>query len=209
METCREITKAHVISVNSNFTHEMVQDFLRDVPPERVLEITASLHYLELEYRGLFEKYLRNFIEARDRGFNIRCEQPAFPPLISKVDDIREKLGKEGIQIQFVPYIGTYSDLKYPYSYSKHERDLFNLEEFRQDYNFHGKPCNAGYNACIVTSNGDMFRCSDVHKKIGNIYEGFELFQDQGACPVKFCNCPLRDYDRVLFQKYLSERIGL
>lgn len=144
VETCGEVTKDHVISINSNFTHRRVQDFIQKISPERVVEITASLHYTELEYRGLFERYISNFIEARNKGFEIRCEQPAFPPLSLKVDEIRYKLEREGIEIRFVP---------------------FNLGEFRQKYSFQGDPCNAGYNACIVTTNGDMFRCSDVHQK--------------------------------------------
>ena len=75
--------------------------------------------------------------------------------------------------------------------------------EIERHYQY-GKTCNAGYNAGIVHTNGDIYPCYSIKEKLGNIYEKIEFKKNLITCPVKFCGCPLKVHNQYLFEKALK-----
>ena len=140
---------------------------------------------------------------CKEKGFVIHAIEVAHPSLLSQVEKYKEFFQRNKINIQFGQYIGEYNGKKYPESYTNEELNIFTLSKDNvKIFNQEGKVCNAGYNIGIVEENGDIFLCYQIRKKLGNIYEENIIFKDKLIiCPAKFCDCPLKSYDKYLFEK--------
>jgi len=63
---------------------------------------------------------------------------------------------------------------------------LYNLE----DYKSFGKSCNSGKNSFFVEYNGNIRRCLESRKIIGNLYKDkIENIRDINPCNKKLCDC--------------------
>ena len=84
--------------------------------------------------------------------------------------------------------------------------EQFGLSEENQNmYKQKGELCNAGYNAAVVFSNGDIYPCHQIKEKIGNVYREINFRNKIISCPSKHCGCPLNKYDEYLFEKSINK----
>lgn len=202
VETCTAITKKHYISFNSNIISKSVKQFVREINPERVLHIHASFHYDELVKNNLLINFVENYKLLESSGFNIYSEVVAHPSLFSKYDIIKSFAKEENLKLSFAPFYGYYNELAYPENYNLEELNLFGINNSEIScFSQKGELCNAGQNAAVVFSNGNVFPCHQIKNKIGNIYEYIEFSDELIKCPSKKCGCPLNKYDQYLFKQ--------
>lgn len=209
VEACVEITKKHYISLTTNLTSVRIAEFAKRINPRRVFHILASAHIKELEKRNLLDIYCNNFLLLREKGFNIKAIEVAYPPLLNEVKRYRLLFKNKGIELEFNPFLGNYNGKKYPFSYTQAELEIFGLNSSKgnspkKNYQYL-KLCNAGYNVVSVNPRGDIYPCDSINNKIGNIYNKIEFKKNLIVCPFKFCGCPINEYDPYLFKKALKE----
>lgn len=205
IEACREITKNHYISFNTNLTADRVKAFCKEIKPQQVPFILASLHIEELEKRNLLEKYIHNFKLCQKKGFNIIAGEVAYPPFLDNVQKYRDFLRERGIHVEFSPFIGKYGGKMYPDSYVDKDYRTFDLprncaSRLRQK----GKLCNAGYNVAAVDRKGDIHPCYQLQESLGNIYESISFKMDLLRCQFDFCRCPPSVFGQDLYQKAIK-----
>ena len=202
VEVCKSITKKHFVSFNSNLISNNIAKFAAEINPDRILHIHASFHYDELLKRKLLDKFAHNYNLLKNMGFNIYSETVAYPKLANRVKDISKFAEENLIDFAFASFYGNFEGKNYPESYTNNDLDLFGISQseiscFAQK----GNICNAGFNAAVVFSNGNIYPCHQIKTKIGNIYEGFSFSDELIKCPSKKCGCPLNRYDSYLFWK--------
>lgn len=203
-EVVKAVTKNHYVSFNSNL---ITKNILRiaEVDPKKILHIHASFHFTELIQKTLMGRFISNFKFLQKNGFNIYNEAVAFPSVIDQLESIKQLLSDSGIKIGFGPFYGKFDGKIYPESYSEKELKMFNISSAELSSFFQeGNICNAGYNAAVVFSNGDVYPCHQIKRKIGNIYENINFDKNLVGCPSKKCGCPLNHYDNYLFEKALN-----
>jgi len=206
IEACVEITKKNYISLNTNLTSTKFKEFSEKINPKKVSYIVSSLHIKELEKNSLMDRYIDNFLSCKKKGFNIFAVVIAHPSLLDEAKKYEEFFRRKNINIMFSAFIGKYNDKKYPEAYTTKEIKIFKIKmKNNKKSNQKGTICNAGYNSGIVNPNGDVSRCSNVNKNMGNIYKEIKFDNHLIRCPSELCICPLKDYDKGLFKRALKE----
>ncbi|MDD5556436.1 MAG: radical SAM protein [bacterium] len=202
IEACEEISRRHLLGFNTNLTIPAIQEFAKRIDPGRVSWIMASLHIKQLERMNLLDRYIRNYLICKERGFAIAANSVAYPPLLGEVDTYRRFFREKGISISFAPFVGSYNGREYPKSYTEEEVKVFGLKESCRDIFYpRGNICNAGYNVAMVLPSGDVISCFPLHERIGHIYKGVVFRKTLLRCPLSFCGCPVYAYNPHLFQK--------
>ena len=210
VEACEQITKRHYISFNTNLTHRKVKHFCRKINPRKVLFVLASLHIKELERLGLTDTYISNFLSCKEQGIKVLARVVAYPDLCGEVDKYKNFFQNQGIEIQFMRYLGFFNGKQYPAAYTEEELRVFGLGN-APDIAINRTParlCNAGYNAAKVSTNGDIARCFNIPESLGNIYKKIEFKKEIINCTEKCCVCPLNVYDNMLFEKAVKETLA-
>lgn len=65
---CKEITKNHYISINTNLSIPNVKDFVESIDPKRVLGIYAAMHVLERERLNISEsKFVSDVLSLQQK----------------------------------------------------------------------------------------------------------------------------------------------
>ncbi|MFA5156630.1 MAG: hypothetical protein WC532_04495 [Candidatus Omnitrophota bacterium] len=210
VEACRQITKKHYLSLNTNLISGKIGEFCEKIDPQKVVAIEASLHIKELERLGLTDIFIRNFLLCQEKGFKISAKEVAYPPLLEEIEKYKGFFQKNGIKLSFTGFNGYYNRKEYPAAYTQREVEIFGLENAPdfQMFNSRGKICNAGYNAIVVYENGDVAPCWSAQDNLGSIYNSFKLKDKLFACPQEHCVCPLSAYDSYLFEKALKENFS-
>lgn len=206
IEACAEITKKHYITFFTNLTNERVREFAEKINPERVGDITASLHIKELEKLNLVNKYINNFLLFKRKRFNISAKVVAYPPLLNEIKKYKKVFKENGVDMSFLPFLGYVKGERRPYLYTKEELEVFSLN--REDIHLkrqQGELCNAGYNTGIVYPSGDIQRCYGLTENIGNIYKEIKFKNTLVRCPVRFCECPFNKLYSGLFSKAIGK----
>lgn len=199
---CRGLTKNHYILITSNLVAADLSGFAAAIDPARVAEIVASLQIKELERLGLTDRYIDNFTMLRNKGFPVMATVVAYPPLAAEIAGYRSAFAKRGIEFKCMPFIGVWQGKVYPENYRRSELLSFGLEEtVTKNYLRRGEKCNAGYNACVIASDGTASPCHMLPEKLGNIHQGICFKKKVITCPVRHCFCPLKEFDPFLFEK--------
>jgi len=200
VDACQAITGNHFISINTHLASTKVEKFVNKISSDRILFVQASPHLKELEKRRLTPAFINNFHFCKKEGINIYAEVVAYPPLLKEVEKYKNHFGDEGIEFTFGAYYGNYEGKRYPDSYTAEEINLFGLDKVElTKFSQKGNLCNAGINAGVVYSNGDVYPCFQIKEKIGNVYEKIDFDNRLIKCPAKYCGCPLNVYDEYLF----------
>ena len=207
-----EITKKHYVEMVTNLTSDNVVEFAEKINPERVSHIATSVHIKELERHNLTEKVINNILLCQRKGMNIHARIVAYPPLFSEAEKYRIFFNKKGIDIQFKPLFGKYNGKLYPRSYNDEEIEGFgfNRAQIKEYYRYQGI-CNAGFNAGVVVPNGDIYPCHHKNKSeiLGNIYKEIKFSKYLTVCPLRYCKCPLKQFDPYLFQRALEQNSSI
>jgi MoaA/NifB/PqqE/SkfB family radical SAM enzyme len=199
---CRELTKSHYISINTNFSTNDLRAFADAVDPARVISINAGLHAESREKifgKGM-ERFIADALYFQEKGFNISAGYIAYPPLVERMAADLAEIKKRGLKkAGAVVFRGYYDGKPYPRSFTTTEKErILALAEGTDEKNvmkdafcFFGKECLAGSRFFKIDPAGNVTRCSTSLKRYGNIFEGKYRFDDKAApCPMKNCNCP-------------------
>ncbi len=199
-EAIENISKEHFLSFNSNLVSTDFNDFVVKINPERIIEIHASFHFHELKRRGLLELFFKNYLMLKEAGFDIYAEQVAYPLILKEANQIKEQFQKNNIEINFSPFLGKYKQQLYPENYLKEEIKKFGIKNIDK-FEGKGELCNAGFTAAVAFSNGDIYKCFNDKKKLGNLFVGIDFLSEMEICKSKVCGCPLKLYDKQLFDE--------
>lgn len=209
IETCQALSEKHFLDFHTNLTSGKMKFFAEKIDPKRVITILASLHIKELEKTNLLERYIENFLILKNKGFNIIAREVGHPSLIDEVKKYTVFFNQKGINIGFVPFVGTYKNKKYPQSYTEDELKTFGFNRERSQVFEHPKKnnlCNAGYNAIVIDLDGVVRRCPAFTKgDLGDIYSGIKFDNKIFDCPMPFCKEPIKEYDKKLFENAIRE----
>lgn len=180
---CKELTKNHYISINSNFSPPNVEEFAELINPDKVININAALHILERERMGIaIDNFAKKVILYQNQGFNITVFYVLFPPLLKRFLKDFKKLKNMGIKsIAAKTFKGVYNGKLYPEGYTTIERKK--IKSFKDDYKynklylkgnmfFRGHLCNAGSKFFKIEVNGNVRRCPSSSCSLGNLYKG-------------------------------------
>ena len=180
--------------------------YLKDVPPEKVEYIFASMHIQQrIRFKRGVEKFFERAGKLKKEGHNIVTNYVLSPPTFERFP-ADFKLAKEhGIHLAPKPYKGVFEGVRYPEAYTEEQRKMFlDLDptcNIRVETvpNYRGLLCNAGKSLIRVDPNGDIVRCKVDRLKLGNIYTGFNLFEELRPCRVNRCPCygPERLFDGI------------
>jgi len=202
VDACREITKRHFVGFTTNLVTGRIRELNDAVNPHAISFIVASFHPEEFEKVYAVNMFVDNYLRFWHKGVKITAKAVAYPKFKDKLLKYQKTLSIKGVNLAFSPFIGELEGKKYPDSYSDEElRDFCLNPSIKQFTNNLGKPCNAGYNAASIGINGDITSCSNIPEKLGNIYTGFKFNSRMKTCPNAFCDCPLKDYDKELFEQ--------
>jgi organic radical activating enzyme len=211
IEACVEIAKKHYLSFNTNLVSAKIKLFCDKVDSGRVVQIHASAHIKELERLGLVDAYITNFLICKQRGINIAACEVGYPAILGEIDKYRTFFRQRGIELVFGPFCGEYNGKVYPQSYTKGEIAAFGFDKpsgLSVKYFYQkGQLCNAGYNVGIVDRFGNVRSCFSG-TVIGKIYGRIKFRDKLIRCRLPFCGCPLKEYDRHLFEKAVSDGHG-
>ena len=208
---CRELTRNHYISINTNLTSPEVPALAREVEPERVAFIHCSLH-LDQKRNGIAE-FSERYRLLRDSGFRAFASQVMYPGNLGRFDGSIDDLRKQGLPVMAKVFRGQIGPRRYPGAYSKGEREIISRhmdaqapeDWFKQlhlnpmmdrkylhgELSFRGSPCSAGRNFAIMSPNGEAFRCHGDKRPLGNLLKGeIKLLDRDHECPSTTCPCP-------------------
>lgn len=195
---CRELTKKHYISINTNLSHHaLVKSFSEEINPNRVILIAAALHITEREkHESGMDKFIDFFLLLQEKGFPATVYYVLYPPLLQRFVADLLRMEKAGIHsISPKTFKGVYKRKRYPEGYSAKEKEL--IRQYRRDYTFmenylegqmcfRGQLCNAGYSFFKVNVTGRVQRCATVKGNCGNLYTGtFKPMPNPCPCPAK------------------------
>lgn len=205
-EACYELMKKHYIRFNTNLAEKGTTEFLEKVTASKIRVIHASCHIKALERRKLMERFIHNIQICQKRGIPVNVEEVGYPPLAIEAEDYRSLFKSHGIELTFGPFYGKYRENRYPDSYTDQERKVFGFPDACIQCHQTGRGngtfyCNAGMNVFVVRSNGDVYPCDGIKKKLGNIYTGFRMNKQLVRCPVANCICPLYEFEPDLYQQ--------
>lgn len=202
LDLCHKLSENHYLSFNTNLTHPSIKQFANLIDPKKVIKIDASFHYAELIKNNLLKRYIENYKLLVNKGFLVNSEQVAYPPLLKLKDEISRVSIENNLKIKYVPFFGKFDGIVYPQAYTEKEISIFNLdlsilEKFDQKDQF----CNAGYNAAVVFSNGNIKPCFQIKENICNIYDEVRFNAEPiFKCKSKICGCPMNVYDSFLYK---------
>ena len=213
VEVFQEITGKHYLAFISNLVSPAVKDIAEKINPERVNFITASAHIKELEKRNLMQTFIAHCLLLKEKGFNLFISEVAYPYITDKAEKYKEYFHKQGLELEFMAFRGTWNKKKYPDAYTQDEINVFNLnkaEHTRHDiFNRKNRICNAGYNIAVVDNGGNAHPCFSLLQEMGNIYDKIQFTDTLIKCPFKFCGCPFPFFEPYIYRKAIKELGGI
>ena len=191
------LSKMHLVGVCTNLEWDAA-DFVKRASPERI-RIETSFH----PESATLEKFTERLKILKKSGFNPTVNFVPWPPLLSRMEEIKEGIEKTGCQLTLQPFIGQFEGRSYPQGYTEKEREYFSI--FSDDCNLktldfkttktsdstNGKLCRMGQNYCYIHPDGSVSRCCRDHSiSLGNIIDDtFRLWDEPSECRADNCNC--------------------
>jgi len=201
VELCKELTKKHYISINTNLSTPNVNDFADTIDPRKVAFIHCSLHIDERQRINGLEAFTEKYHLLEDRGFKTCASQVMYPPTLKNFEPTFNRLRENGIAVSPKTFRGHYHLKNYPSDYTQKERNL--IQQFqRHDHShdsiflfgnlsFTGLMCDAGKDFVVISYHGIVRRCFGDPTSLGNIFQGkIKLLRRPELCPANICTCP-------------------
>jgi MoaA/NifB/PqqE/SkfB family radical SAM enzyme len=217
VELCEGLTRAHMISLNTNLSNPCIKEFARRIDPKHVSFINAGFHAEEREARQGVERYFDHARCLQDSGFRIITTVVATPPVVARFAEFQAQFAAHGLWLAPKVLRGEYRGRRYPQGYSPADRaslrsaiirarehyqsrldwpgargwpsiDVLSDDELLASMpSFGGQPCSAGMKFVGIAPNGDVHRCS---KKtlLGNLLLGtLRLRSGPTPCDTTYC----------------------
>lgn len=212
VEICKSLTKKHYISISTNLSTHLINDFIKEINPKRVEAINCSLHISEREKLNLKEDFIRKFNDLKESGFNVFANQVMYPEDLKRFDKVFKYFKHRRIIIFPKVFRGIYKKKEYPEAYTKNEEEkllILRRESSKQKiknknlvFQYYNEPingklsfkdslCSAGRKFIIINNDGIIRRCLDENNYMGNIFKGeFKPLKEDKICTAKICHCP-------------------
>jgi hypothetical protein len=143
-----------------------------------------------------------NYALIKSKNIKIKTVAVAYPSLLGKVNFYKDFFKERNIPLEFDLFIGEFNGKTYPASYTKEELNIFGIKEDTAKRHIQkNRLCNAGYNVGIVLANGNIYPCSNVYMRLGNIFEEIKFKEGIIRCPSIKCSCPFSQFDTYLYEK--------
>lgn len=191
----RELSKKNYLRIDTNNSMDGIklQQFIKEVDPERVDFIRCDLHPID-EEDGRLEEFIKRAKLLNENGFNVFVEFVATPERIQKIPYYFELFQSNHIPFVIAPFRDTAQ--RYPYSIeemgiidkymiSAIHRSITDTDD-RKPF---GKLCDAGYSRINISGiTGNIRKCWRGSKVIGNIYENtLHLAEERQVCDQESC----------------------
>jgi MoaA/NifB/PqqE/SkfB family radical SAM enzyme len=219
------VTQRHYVRIDTNFSlKKPLERFLKIVNPDKVLEITFSIHTLEREKRRIPIDSLPNMVTRfRKKGFRMVGNYVVYPPLLSRLEQDISFFACQGITVLPTLFHGKYDGTTYPFhkgvlAYNKHDLQLITNLNPRATIllrNTKNTLCHAGSTAFAIDPDYIVTPCVMIKKKIGQFFGYWQKIEGVIRCPVKYCVCAFNDefpassinsHQAHLVKKGISER---
>ncbi len=198
IELCKEITKNHLLAINTNLSLHNILEFGDQIDPTRTVFINAAVHITEREKTDHnLKAYIQKTLHLQDRGFNVIAYYVAHPDILHRMKSDVENLKSGGInKVRIKIFRGVYQGKYYPSSFTEEQQNL--IRTFEADWpelalldeipSLKGKLCHAGSRFFFMYRNGDLRRCSGIFNKHGNLFEKNVRFDvEPKPCPASNC----------------------
>jgi hypothetical protein len=212
IEICKEITKKHYLSLNTNLSTSNVVDFAYNINPEKSLFINAAVHITVREKKDKeLTSYTEKMLLLQKMGFNVIAYYVVHPSLLSRVKSDMAFLLSKGIQkVRVKVFRGVYMGKYYPFSFSTAEKkyiedmdgDFPEFEILNKVHNYKGQLCRAGQRFFFMDRTGNLKRCSSLNRRYGNLFEKRIIYDTElRPCPIRKCGCPYEGIRNKLSRK--------
>lgn len=146
MELCRQLTRKHTISINSNLTHKDVVNFAKTIDPEKVDFLHTSLHITQRTKTDSINAFIGKYKMLKNSGFNVFVSYLMYPDLFNRFKSAYQWFKSRGVilhpkvfwgdyygllgtrallKLQYLNKLRMYSKKVYPDSYSPKQKRLF------------------------------------------------------------------------------------
>lgn len=198
VEICQEISKNHLIAINTNLSLHNTFEFGDQIDPNRTVFINAAVHIVEREKTDkTLEAYIQKALYLQDKGFNLIAYYVVNPDLLPRMKSDIDYLKSKGIKnVRIKMGRGVFQGKYYPASYSEEQGNF--IRTFEADWpelalldelpSLKGKLCHAGRHFFFMNRKGDLRRCSGIFTKHGNLFEKTVRF-DAEPKPCSASNC--------------------
>ncbi|MBU0958232.1 MAG: glycosyltransferase [Nanoarchaeota archaeon] len=219
VKLCKELTKKHFISLDTNLSTNFVYDFIKEIDPKKVKWVQCSLHIKERERHNQTKDYLKKISALKKAGFNVLSNQIMHPRDFKLIEKTIKFFHKHNIPITPKFLKGKYKGKTYPDDYTKKEKDWIkkiqkygSIKPLMESDNsikrgipsYKGLPCATGRKMIVIKPNGNIFRCSDDKNCMGNAFTGkLKLNTYNKPCEAEKCMCYIRGMEYI-DKKYLE-----
>ncbi len=124
IDMCKALSKKHYFSIITNLSTDNIIQFSKEINPENVISIYASLHYNFRKRKESISSFINSVKRLRDAGFNVVVDQVMTPPVIKQIEIILTDFEKEKIEIIPTAFKGLHRGRDYPPSYSEKEKEI-------------------------------------------------------------------------------------
>jgi radical SAM superfamily enzyme YgiQ (UPF0313 family)/MoaA/NifB/PqqE/SkfB family radical SAM enzyme len=175
------------INISSNASGDL-RSFVRQIDPRRVsLSVSFQPEFDRLE------SFLERVVFLRRHGFAGCINFVAHPLFLKDVEYYLERFESIGERLKVIPFWGEYRDVRYPYGYSRQERELIGIDEvWFNKVRKRGSLCPAGQRAALLFPDGKVARCGQIGERmvVGNFFDpGFKLLEQPLPCDAPACPC--------------------
>ena len=212
---CEQLASDHYLSINTNLSHECMDDFCERVDPARVHYINAALHCDERLKKHSLDAFIERVSRFAARGFNMLVSSVMTPAMTDAISELQTHFEARDLFIIPKAMRGWYEGRLYPDSYTDDERTLIrdHLSEARQRYtsvvarmgqaptinmltderflnrirNYRGMLCASGVKFVQIEPNGGVLRCGSG-QRLGNILmKDVRLLDAPKRCDTSYC----------------------
>jgi MoaA/NifB/PqqE/SkfB family radical SAM enzyme len=215
VDLCEQLSQSHYLSLNSNLSHRVIEEFARRIDPQRVHFINAALHDEERQKKECRSMFIERVHALLKRNFNVLVSQVMTPRLISVFSEAAKHFESHGLYI--IPKLirGNFAGKTYPDAYSTSQKqqireymaearrqhlgviermnepatiDLFLDERFLDGIpSYRGKLCGSGYNFVRINPDGSVIRCGSK-KCLGNLlHKKVKMWNAPKPCNTSYC----------------------
>lgn len=216
---CNSDNNIQGVSFSTNLVadwNRVISPFIESVNPGK-LGIGCTLHDMVIRDVDDFFSKIRKLKEC---GVALYVGLVAIPSRIDFIRKYKKICGEIGVPLILNGLVGKLigeesvdSSLEYPRDYTPFQRnELRSLWDTPHSYqilinscNTKGMECSAGTNYIYINHHGDVFPCSQVKQKMGNLlHDKIEFLPEDMRCPVTTCWCGNENQAMRIVDRYYN-----
>ena len=192
IELCKGLTKRHMISINTNLSHNKVYEFADTIDPQRVRCLHISVHIEELQKLGLVDEFIKKYRYLQEKGFYVFASYVMYPAFLQRFDRDYAYFKEQGIILRPKLFRGPYTKWQLPWQkgplrkvnlllervLARHYPQDFSAQEKAQLLAYMDRSQQDGAFTVAGDLDPDMDRLSDVSQD-RDFIDGLPSFQGQ------------------------------